>query len=63
MQKLYQAWVYVSITRPKSDKLSVEDLKSHLSDAVTLDVNTEDYEDIGVDSVDIDWESLRPLGL
>jgi hypothetical protein len=42
-----------------NDDVNENDLQDYLSDAVLLDINTEEEGDMGVQSIEIDWTSLR----
>lgn len=43
------------------DNVNENDLHDYLSDAVLLDINTEEKGDMGVQSIEIDWTSLRHI--
>ena len=54
--RVYEAKVVVHV----DDDMDFEDLKKYLEDAVALDLDTEEYGSVGVASVEIQWDSLRP---
>jgi hypothetical protein len=57
-----QATVYVNVSDDQAkDVDSFEELRNYLSDAVTLELDTEEYGDSGVEALSIDWDSLEAV--